>query len=97
MELLRYVAFCALFSAPIAAALGLRWRRQLVLALAAVVYVAVKYGYAYTIGCPEEAHTCGPGLGLIVGAATIAGWLLGMGLGLSLRAVQRVVRSRQLS
>ena len=92
MELLRAAAFYALLAAPIAALLGPRWRRQLALALVAVAFVVVKYGYAYTIGCPEEAHTCGPGLGLIVGGVTIVGWLLGIGLGLAIRALLSALR-----
>jgi hypothetical protein len=95
MELLRSVAFYALLSAPIAFALGPRWRRQLVLAAVAIAYVVVGYGYAYTIGCPEEAHTCGPGLVLIVGGITIVGWLVGIGLGVALRALLRTLRAQE--
>lgn len=91
LELLRLAAFHALLATPIAAVLGPSWRRQLALALAALTFVGVTYGYGYTVGCHPGADTCGPVLGLIVGAVTMIGWLGGIGLGVALRGMLRAL------
>jgi hypothetical protein len=93
-EWLVYVFFGVLFALPIALALGRGWVRQLLLAFAGVVLVAVGYVAALVTGYPENAHECAPELALVLGGFILVGWLLGVAVAAVIRRAWGLRHSR---